>query len=62
MSGEYQVEWWKAVGAAVVVTLTALVSQRLFPTRKAAPFIIGAAIGAALLILGSYLSWKLEHR
>jgi hypothetical protein len=62
MSSEYQVEWWKAVAAAVVVTLTILASRQLFPTRKAASFIIGAFTGAALLILGSYLSWKLEHR
>jgi uncharacterized membrane protein YeaQ/YmgE (transglycosylase-associated protein family) len=61
MSSAYQVEWWKAVAAALVVTLTTLASRRLFPTLRGAPF-IGAVIGAAVLILGSYLSWKLEHR
>jgi hypothetical protein len=61
MSSGYQVDWWKALVAAVVVTAAIWASRRLFPTLKAAPF-LGAAFGAAVLILASYLSWKLEHR
>jgi hypothetical protein len=61
MSSGYHVDGWKAFAAAIVVTGTLWASRRLFPTRKAAPF-IGAAFGAAVLILASYLSWKLEHR
>ena len=61
MSSGYQVDWWKAFVAAIVVTAAIWVSRRLFPTLKAAPF-LGAAFGAAVLILASYLSWKLEHR
>jgi len=60
MSSGYQVDWWKAFAAAIVVTGAMWASRRLFPTLKAAPF-LGAAFGAVVLILASYLSWKLEH-
>ncbi len=61
MSSDYHVDWWKAFAAAIVVTGAIWASRRLFPTRKAAPF-LGAAFGAAVLTLASYLSWKLGHR
>jgi hypothetical protein len=61
MSSGYQVDWWRAVAAALVVTVTTLASRRLFPTLRAAPF-LGAAIGAAVLILASYVSWEFGHR
>jgi len=60
MSSGYQVDWTKAIGAAIVVTAAVWASRRLFPTLRAAPF-LGAAFGAAVLILASYLSWRLEH-
>jgi hypothetical protein len=60
MSSGYHVDWWKAFAAAVVVTGATWTFRRLFPTLKAAPF-LGAALGAALLILASYISFKLEH-
>jgi len=61
MSSGYHVDWWKAFAAAFVVSGALWASRRLFPRRKAAPF-LGAALGAGVLILASYLFWKLEHR
>jgi hypothetical protein len=61
MASEYQVEWWKAVGAAVVLTGAVWGARRLLPTLRAAPF-LGAVFGVAILILASYVSWRLEHR
>ena len=61
MSSGYQVDWTRAIGAAVVVTGATWAFRRVFPTLKAAPF-LGAVFGTAVLILASYLSWKLEHR
>ena len=57
----YHLEWWKAVGAALVLSVTIWAAGRLVPGRKAAPF-IGAVVGVALLILASYVSWALTHR
>ena len=57
----YHLEWWKAVGAALVLSVTIWAAGWLFPGRKAAPF-IGAVVGVGLLILASYVSWALTHR
>jgi sugar phosphate permease len=58
---EYHLDWRKALMAGLVVSLATWASGRLFPGRRAAPF-IGAAIGIAILILASYASWTLSHR
>ena len=59
MSSGYQIDWWKAIGAGVVLSLVIWASGRLFPGRRAAPY-IGAAVGIAALILASYVSWRLS--
>jgi hypothetical protein len=57
---EYHVDWGRALTAGLVVALTTWVSRRLFPNRRAAPF-VGAVIGVAILILASYVSWTLKR-
>ena len=57
----YHLDWWKALTAGVVVSLTTWAFHRLFPGRKAAPY-LGALVGAALLVLASFVSWSLAHR
>jgi len=59
---EFHIEWWKALGAGLVFGLVTWAFQRLLPTRKAVPFVMGAVIGGGILVLGSYLSWRLNHR
>lgn len=61
MSNGYQVDWWKAIGAGLVLSLVIWASGRLFPGRRGAPY-IGAAVGVAALILASYLSWQFTVR
>ena len=58
----YHLEWWKALTAGVVVSLTTWAFQRLLPGRKVAPYLLGAVVGAALLVLASFVSWSLAHR
>jgi len=57
---EYHVDWGGALTAGLVVGLTTWASRRLFPNRRAAHF-VGAAIGVAILILVSYVSWSLKR-
>jgi hypothetical protein len=59
VSNGYQVDWWKAIAAGLVLSVVIWGSGRLFPGRRAAPF-LGALVGVAALILVSYLSWRLQ--
>jgi hypothetical protein len=60
VSNGYQVDWGKAIAAGLVLTIVIWASGRLFPGRRAAPF-LGAAVGVAAFILASYLSWRFNQ-